>query len=67
MELFILQLAKLHPREDGPFQVVARIGDNAYKLNLPGEYGVSATFNVSDLSLFEFSDSEDSRTSLFEE
>ena len=58
---------KLHPRGDGPFQVVARIGDNAYKLDLPGEYGVSATFNVSDLSLFEFADSLDSRTSPSEE
>lgn len=55
---------KLHPRGDGPFQVVERINDNAYKIDLPGEYSVSATFNVSDLSLFEFSDYNeiDSRT-----
>ena len=46
--------------------MVVRIGDNAYQLNLPGDYGVSTTFNVSDLSLFEFSDSLDSRTSHFE-
>ena len=58
---------KLHPMGDGPFQVVARVGENAYKLDLPGEYGVSATFNVSDLSLFEFADSLDSRTSPPEE
>ena len=55
---------KLHPRGDGPFQVLARIGDNAYKLDLPGEYGVSATFNVSDLSLF---DDADSRTNPFQQ
>ncbi|KAH9680244.1 hypothetical protein KPL71_026482 [Citrus sinensis] len=45
--------SKLIPRGDGPFQVVARINDNAYKLDLPGEYNVSATFNVSDLSPFD--------------
>jgi hypothetical protein len=55
---------KLHPRGDGPFQVVAKINDNAYKLDLPGEYNVSATFNVSDLSPFDVSDS---RANPFEE
>ena len=44
--------SKLHPRGDGPCQVLERINDNAYKIDLPGEYNVSATFNVSDLSLF---------------
>ncbi|KAH9648159.1 WD REPEATS REGION domain-containing protein [Citrus sinensis] len=44
--------SKLLPKGDGPFQVVARINDNAYKLDLPGEYNVSATFNVSDLYPF---------------
>ena len=43
---------KLHPRGDGPFQVVACIGENVYKLDLPGEYEVSTTFNISDLSPF---------------
>ena len=41
---------KLMPRADGPFEVLERINDNAYKVDLPGEYGVSATFNVADLS-----------------
>ena len=57
--------SKLLPRGDGPFQVVARINDNAYKLDLPGEYNVSATFNVSDLSPFDVG--EDSRMNPFEE
>lgn len=57
--------SKLLPRGDGPFQVIARINDNAYKLDLPGEYNVSATFNVSDLSPFDLG--EDSRTNPFEE
>ncbi|KAH9704886.1 hypothetical protein KPL70_011644 [Citrus sinensis] len=45
--------SKLLPRGDGPFQVLERINDNAYKLDFPGEYNVSATFNVSDLSPFD--------------
>ena len=44
--------SKLLPRGDGPFQVFEHINDNAYKLDLPGEYNVSATFNVTDLNLF---------------
>jgi hypothetical protein len=56
---------KLHPRGDGPFQVLARINNNAYKLNLQGEYNISATFNVSDFSPFDVGD--DSRTNPFEE
>lgn len=33
-----------------------RINDNAYKLDLLGEYGVSASFNVFDLSPFDVGD-----------
>ncbi|RVW69177.1 Retrovirus-related Pol polyprotein from transposon 297 [Vitis vinifera] len=29
--------SKLHPRGDGPFQVLERINDNAYKLDVPGD------------------------------
>ena len=57
--------SKLLPRGDGPFQVLERINDNAYKLDLPGEYNVSATFNVSDLSPFDVGD--DLRTNPFQE
>ena len=37
---------------DGPFQVLERINDNAYKLDFSDEYNVSATFNITDLSFF---------------
>ena len=54
--------SKLSPRGDGPFQVLERINDNAYKIDLKGEYNVSGTFNVSDLSPFDVGDELDSRT-----
>jgi hypothetical protein len=41
------------------------INDNAYKMDLPGEYSISVTFNVSNLSLFDVGD--DSRSNPFEE
>jgi hypothetical protein len=56
---------KLHPRGDGPFQILEKINDNAYKVDLPGEYKVSATFNVFDLSPFDVG--EDSWLNPFEE
>ncbi|KAL1203462.1 RNA-directed DNA polymerase-like protein [Cardamine amara subsp. amara] len=44
--------SKLSPRGDGPFRVLERVNNNAYKLELPGELNISTTFNVSDLSPF---------------
>ena len=44
--------SKLMPQGDGPFEIIEMINDNAYKVNLPGEYGVSATFNVADLFFY---------------
>jgi hypothetical protein len=57
--------SKLHSRGDGPFQVLARINNNVYKLDLPGEYNITATFNMSDFSPFYVGD--DSRMNPFEE
>ena len=54
--------SKLHPKGDGPFQVLARINNNAYKLDFPDEYNISTTFNVFDLYPFD-----DSRMNPFEE
>jgi hypothetical protein len=39
-------------RVDGPFWIVEKVNDNAYKVNLPNDYNVSATFNVKDLTLY---------------
>src|SRR5438105_2182072 len=38
--------SKLMPRGDGPFKVLAKINDNAYKIELPEDYAVSPTFNI---------------------
>jgi len=39
---------KLMARSDGPFEVLEKVGSNAYKLQLPGDMAVSATFNIGD-------------------
>ena len=56
---------QLFDRVNGNFQIIEKINDNAYKVDLSNKYGVSATFNVSDLSLFDVGD--DSKSNSFEE
>ena len=46
----------MFPIGDGPFQVLEHINDSAYNLDFPGEYNVSVTFNVIDLSHFDVGD-----------
>ncbi|GJY13689.1 hypothetical protein Tco_0382998 [Tanacetum coccineum] len=62
------RFGKLKPRGDGPFRVLKKINDNAYKIELPGHYNVSATFNVADLSPYkgDSDDEPDSGSSLFQ-
>nr|GEU79405.1 transposon Ty3-G Gag-Pol polyprotein [Tanacetum cinerariifolium] len=38
--------SKLSPRSDGPFKILEKVNDNAYKINLLGN--VSTSFNVAD-------------------
>jgi hypothetical protein len=44
-----LRKSKLMSRAAGPFKILSKINDNAYKLELPPEFGVSPSFNISDL------------------
>jgi hypothetical protein len=37
------------PRADGPFKVLEKINDNAYKLDSSAYFGVSTAFNIADL------------------
>jgi hypothetical protein len=41
-----LRKSKLMSRATGPFKILAKINDNAYKLELPPEFGVSPSFNI---------------------
>ena len=43
---------KLQDRADGFFRVIQKMGDNAYRLQLPDDYRVSLIFNVADLTPF---------------
>lgn len=44
--------SKLLPRKDGPFTVLEKINNNAYKIDLQGKYPISDSLNVADLELF---------------
>jgi hypothetical protein len=44
-----LRKSKLMPRADGPFKFLEKINENAYKHDLPADFGVSPTFNIADL------------------
>ena len=37
------------PRAAGPYKIIEKINDNAYKLELPPEFGSSPPFNIADL------------------
>ncbi|GKC23963.1 hypothetical protein Tco_1026113, partial [Tanacetum coccineum] len=58
--------AKLQQRGDGPFKIVQCMGNNAYKVELPGHHRVSATFNVKDLSPYHGENEVNSRASSFQ-
>jgi hypothetical protein len=44
-----LRKSKLMSRATGPFKILTKINDNAYKLELPPKFGVSPSINISDL------------------
>ena len=63
-----LRKSKLMPRADGPFKVLQRINENAYKLDLPADFGVSPTFNIVDLKPYLGEEDElESRTTQMQE
>src|SRR4051812_23429116 len=64
-----LRKSKLMPRVAGPFKVLERMNDNAYKLELHAEMGtVSPSFNIADLKpYFGEQDEIASRTTSIQE
>jgi hypothetical protein len=58
-------ISKLMPQGYGLFHIIERINENAYKIDLPGKYGVDVTFNIFNIFLFDVGD--DSRTNSFDD
>jgi hypothetical protein len=56
------------PRANGPFKVLKKINENAYKLDLPADFGGSPTFNITDLKPYLGDEDEvESRTTQMQE
>jgi hypothetical protein len=55
-------------RAAGPFKILAKINNNAYKFELSPEFGVNLSFNISDLRPYLGEDDEmPSRTTSMQE
>jgi hypothetical protein len=66
--LHFLRKSKLMPRADGPFKVLEKINENAYKLDLLAYFGVSPTFNIADWKPYLGEEDElESRTTQMQE
>ena len=62
------QHTKLMAKKIGPFKILQKCGNNAYKIELPPDVGLSPIFNVSDLFAFkEPTDIVDAGTGLEEQ
>ena len=70
-----LLMVKIHPhrlpklyskpqlKSYGPFKILSKINDNAYIVDIPNDWGISNSFNISDL--VEFHESEDIPNEMF--
>jgi len=44
---------KLTARSVGPFKILKKINPNAHVIDLPPDFGISSTFNISDLVVYK--------------
>ena len=44
---------KLQTRGMGPFEVLSKVGDNGYVIDIPNDWGIHSTFNVEDLVAYK--------------
>lgn len=45
-------IKKMHAKSAGPYTIICKISDNPYIVDLPKNLGISAIFNVEDISLY---------------
>ena len=55
--------SKLQLKSYGPFKILSKINDNAYIVDIPNDWGISNSFNISDL--VEYHQSEEIPNDLF--
>jgi len=44
---------KLTARSAGPFKILKKINSNTYIIDLPPDFGISSTFNISELVAYK--------------
>lgn len=53
--------SKLKARNFGPCEILRKINDNVYVIDIPAEYNMSPTFNVSELKKYYLPETEDAQ------
>ena len=46
-------IRKLQARGMGPFEVLSKVGENGYVIDIPNDWGIHSTFNIEDLVAYK--------------